>query len=52
MSVRYGKLSAPGVAKKCGVIAIGVRVNRLICAFVSREKYWTSTAAVHILPAL
>ena len=30
MYVRYGQLSAPGVARKCGVIALGVEVNRLV----------------------
>ena len=50
--VRYGQLSTTGVAGKCGVIALGVGVNTLVCAFVSREKYWTSTATVHIMPAL
>ena len=25
-------------------------MNRTFCAFVSREFYWTSTAAVHIMP--
>ena len=33
-----------------GVLALGVGVNRTFCAFVSRERYWTSTAAVHIMP--
>ena len=37
--VRYGQLSAPGGARKCGVITPGVGVNKLVCAFVSREKY-------------
>ena len=50
MYVCYGQLSAPGVARKCDVIALGVGVNRLVCAFVSREIYWTSTTAVHTGP--
>ena len=51
MHVRYGQLSVPGSARKHGVLALGVGVNRLVCAFVSREIYWTNTAAVHIMPA-
>ena len=36
------------MARKRGVIALGVGVNRLVIAFGSRENYWTSTAAVHV----
>ena len=32
-----------------GVLPLGVGVNRTFCAFVSREFYWTSTAAMHIM---
>ena len=35
---------------KRGVLALGVGVNRSFCTFVSREFYWTRTAAVHIMP--
>ena len=34
--VRYGQLSTTGVARKCGAITLGVKVERLICAFASR----------------
>ena len=30
-----------------GVLALGLGENRTFCAIVSREFYWTSTAAVH-----
>ena len=40
----------PGWQRKRGVLALGVGVSRSFCAFVSREFYWTSTAAVHIMP--
>ena len=36
--------------RKRGLLALGVGVDRSFCAFVSREFYWTSTAAVHIMP--
>ena len=42
--------SRPGWQRKRGVLALGVGVNGSVCAFVSREFYWTSTAAVHIMP--
>ena len=33
-----------------GVLALGLGENRTFCAIVSREFYWTSTAAMHIMP--
>ena len=45
-----GNCPRRGWQRKRGVLAIGVGVNRLFCAFVSREICWTSTAAVHIMP--
>ena len=33
-----------------GVRALGLGENRTFCAIVSREFYWTSTAAMHIMP--
>ena len=32
-----------------GVLTLGLGENRTFCAFVSREFYWTSTAAMHIM---
>ena len=49
MYVRYEQLPTPEVAKEARR-TLGVGVNRSFCAFVSRECYWTSTAAVHIMP--
>ena len=53
MYVRYGQLPAPGVARKCGVIAVGVGVNRLVCVFVSREKILDEycDGAYHVSPS-
>ena len=39
------------IARARGGASLGMGVNRLSCAFVSREVYWTNTAAVHIIPA-
>ena len=33
-----------------GVLALGLGENRTFCAIVSREFYWTSTEAMHIMP--
>ena len=48
----YARSNCPrqGWQRKRGVLALGVGVNRSFCAVVSREFYWTSTAAVHIIP--
>ena len=50
MYVRYGHFFFFQFSIFPGVLALGVGVNRTFCAFVSREFYWTSTAAVHIMP--
>ena len=50
MYVRYGQLSAPGVAEEARRTRSRCGSEQVICAFVSREIYWVSTAAVHIMP--
>ena len=40
MYVRYRQLSATEVAGKCGVIALGVGVNKLVCAFYPFNDWW------------